>query len=43
MKSERLYLHHILECIERIELYKSKSFQEFLPDLKTQDAIIRNL
>ena len=43
MKSERLYLHHILECIERIELYKSNSFQEFLPDLKTQDAIIRNL
>jgi len=43
MKDERLYLLHIIECIERIELYKSQSFQEFVSDIKTQDAVTRNL
>ena len=43
MKKDQLYLVHILECIERIEQYKSPALNNFLSDIKTQDAIIRNL
>ncbi|HAP34622.1 MAG TPA: DUF86 domain-containing protein [Bacteroidetes bacterium] len=43
MKKDQLYLVHIIECIERIEQYKPPSLNNFLSDIKTQDAIIRNL
>ena len=43
MNKDQLYLVHILECIQRIEQYKPSALNSFLSDIKTQDAIIRNL
>ena len=43
MKSDDLYLNHILEAIERIEAYTSAGADAFRDDIKTQDAVIRNL
>lgn len=43
MTDDRLYLIHILECIERVEEYTSDGKQAFLADTKTQDAVLRNL
>ncbi len=43
MKDDRLYLIHILECIERIERYTADSGDAFMDDTKTQDAVMRNL
>ena len=43
MRRDRVYLIHILECIERIELYTGAGENEFFADTKTQDAVIRNL
>ncbi len=42
-KDYKLYLYHILESIELIELYtENLSFQKFKEDRKTIDAVIRN-
>lgn len=40
-----LYLEHIRECIERIESYlvDLDDGVDFFSDLKTQDAVLRNL
>ena len=43
MKDDRLYLAHILECIERIQTYTSEGKDAFFTDTKTQDAVLRNL
>ncbi len=43
MKDDRLYLGHILEAIERIVLYARDGEERFRSDVRTQDAIIRNL
>ena len=43
MKDDGLYLHHILEAIERIQSYTSGGLTDFRGDLKTQDAVVRNL
>lgn len=43
MKDDRLYLVHILECIERIEEYVADGEVAFSKDRKTQDAVLRNL
>lgn len=43
MKDDRLYLIHILECIERIERYAAEGTDSFFADTKTQDAVVRNL
>lgn len=43
MKDDRLYLRHILACIERIERYTAEGRAHFLADEKTQDATLRNL
>ena len=43
MKSERVYLIHILDCIARIETYTSGGRQVFLHDPMVQDAVLRNL
>ncbi len=43
MKDDRLYLIHILECIERIERYTADGGDAFVDDTKTQDAVMRNL
>jgi uncharacterized protein with HEPN domain len=42
MKSNRLYLEHILACIHRIELYSEGGEQVFLKNIQVQDAIYRN-
>jgi uncharacterized protein with HEPN domain len=38
-----LYLHHVLECIERVEQYTEGKQELFLNDMKTHDAVLRNL
>lgn len=43
MKDDRLYLVHILECIDRISQYVAGGREVFLNDVKTQDAVMRNL
>lgn len=43
MKDDRLYLGHILQAIERIVLYAQDGEERFRTDVRTQDAIIRNL
>jgi uncharacterized protein with HEPN domain len=41
---ERAFLNDILEASQRIATYIDQmSYEEFLDDLKTQDAVIRNL
>ena len=42
MKDDRLYLTHIKEAIEKIELYTVGGYDQFENDTKTQDAVIRN-
>jgi len=43
VKDDRLYLGHILEAIERILVYGRDGEETFRRELRTQDAIIRNL
>ena len=43
MKDDRLYLIHIVECIQRIEHYTTEGREVFLMDTRTQDAVLRNL
>ena len=43
MKDDKLYLIHIIECIEKIETYAQDGRDAFLSDTKTQDAVVRNL
>ena len=43
MKDDRLYLIYIGECIKRIETYTIDGKSAFLDDLKSQDAVLRNL
>ncbi|GIV10391.1 MAG: hypothetical protein KatS3mg019_2482 [Fimbriimonadales bacterium] len=39
-----LFLQDILECIEKIEQYVHRlTYEQFLQDPKTQDAVLRNL
>ena len=42
MKDQRVYLAHMLECIERIQSYTSGGEAEFLASRLIQDAVIRN-
>ena len=42
MKKDRIYLLHLLECADRIELNTQLGRDAFLADPKTQDAVIRN-
>jgi uncharacterized protein with HEPN domain len=43
MRKDRLYLTHILECIDKIEQFTEEGKESFLQDSKTQDAVLRNL
>jgi len=43
MRDNRVYLIHIRDCIQRIEIYTAEGKTAFFADLKTQDAVIRNL
>jgi uncharacterized protein with HEPN domain len=41
-EKDRLYLGHIVECIERIEEYAAPGRDHFMANHQTQDAVIRN-
>ena len=43
MKDDRVYLHHLEECIDRITEYTRSGLDSFLDDTMTQDAVLRNL
>jgi len=43
VKDDGLYLRHIHEAIVRIQGFTSEGEEAFRRDLKTQDAVIRNL
>ncbi|MDJ0730307.1 MAG: DUF86 domain-containing protein [Crocosphaera sp.] len=43
MKDSHIYLIHIRDCLARIKDYTVEGKQVFFEDLKTQDAVIRNL
>lgn len=40
---DRLYLVHISDCLSRIESYLADGSGNLLADMKTQDAVLRNL
>ncbi len=40
---DRLYLDHILDCIERIKTYSERDRSIFLSSEMVQDAVVRNL
>ncbi|MCX7124014.1 MAG: DUF86 domain-containing protein [Gammaproteobacteria bacterium] len=42
MKDPQIYLTHILECIERIELYTQAGEAYFLTHIQAQDSVYRN-
>jgi len=41
-KDPRVYLAHILECIQRIERFTAGGKKRFLSDVMMQDAVLRN-
>ncbi|MBB6447780.1 HepT-like ribonuclease domain-containing protein [Bacillus benzoevorans] len=43
MKNDKIYLLHILECIENIESYIPNGESDFFSSKLIQDAVIRNL
>lgn len=43
MKDNRVYLIHIRDCISRIKQYTVEGKEIFIQDIKTQDAVLRNL
>ncbi len=43
MKSDLLYVDHILECIRRIEEYVAGGWEAFAKSTQAQDAVVRNL
>lgn len=43
MKSDKIYLTHIMECIENIEEYTEEEKEKFIKSKLIQDAVIRNL
>ena len=43
MKDDRLYLIHVRESIARIEEYIGEGREAFFADIRTQDAVLRNL
>lgn len=43
-REDTVILQDIVEAIERVETYtKGMSYQQFISDRKTQDAVVRNL
>ena len=42
-KDPRVYLAHILECVEKIERYTGGGREEYMREPLIQDAVIRNL
>lgn len=43
MKDDRVYLHHIRECIQRIEENVAGGREPFMASHTLQDAVLRNL
>ncbi len=43
MKSDKLYLVHIAESIRRVEIFTAEGEKAFFADIRTQDAVLRNL
>ena len=43
MKSDRVYLEHILRCIARIEEYDAEGRAKFFASHLVQDGVMRNL
>ncbi|GJD16769.1 protein of unknown function DUF86 [Rivularia sp. IAM M-261] len=43
MKEGRVYLIHIRDCINRINQYTLEGKEVFFNDIKTQDAVLRNV
>jgi len=43
MKDDRVYLIHVLECIQQIEEYTINGREEFMNSRLIQDAVIRNM
>src|SRR6266566_415211 len=43
MKDDRAYLLHMRDAVQRIADYTRDGKEVFLADLKTQDAVIRNI
>jgi uncharacterized protein with HEPN domain len=41
-KDPRVYLAHILECIQRVERFTNEGKSRFLQDVMVQDAVLRN-
>lgn len=41
-KDPRVYLAHILECIQKIERFTADGKGRFLQDVMVQDAVLRN-
>jgi uncharacterized protein with HEPN domain len=42
-KDQRVYLAHILECIQKIERFTTDGKTRFLSDVMVRDAVVRNL
>lgn len=42
MKTPKLYLTHMLECVERVELYTQGGKEDFLLSIQIQDSVYRN-
>ncbi len=43
MRDDRVYLRHILECLDAIASYAAEGRASFLADRKTQKATLREL
>lgn len=43
MTSDSIYLHHIMNAIEKVERYAAVGYDEFMAQSHWQDAIIRQL
>lgn len=43
MKDDRVYLAHILNCIEKVQQYTKDGREDFLSSSLKQDAVVRNL
>jgi uncharacterized protein with HEPN domain len=42
-KDQRVYLAHILECVQKIERFTTDGKSRFLNDVMVRDAVVRNL
>jgi len=43
VKDDRVYLRHILDCVDAIHAYTVEGYDRFLVDRKTQKATLREL